>query len=125
MKIRKRDTLPQANKVFTDREEPRKSFWRLFGRMKDGILEGEDIQVLTYYGIGGIGKTSLLHQLINEMDSELKRPLYAYIDFNIRKEAGAVLNSLRNILSEKYSFSFPMFDLAFYVYSKKAGEKIQ
>ncbi|MBQ9574491.1 MAG: hypothetical protein IJR27_04340 [Synergistaceae bacterium] len=50
MKIRRRDTLPQANKVFTDREEPRESFWRLFNKIKAGISEGEDIQVLTYYG---------------------------------------------------------------------------
>ncbi|MBQ9390444.1 MAG: hypothetical protein IJU07_09750, partial [Synergistaceae bacterium] len=125
MKIRRRDTLPQANKVFTDREEPRESFWRLFNKIKAGILEGEDIQVLTYYGIGGIGKTSLLHKLMAEMDSTLKRSLHAYVDLNIRRESGSVLNSLRNILSEKYSFNFPMFDLAFYVYAKKTGEKLQ
>ncbi|MBQ9574490.1 MAG: hypothetical protein IJR27_04335, partial [Synergistaceae bacterium] len=60
-----------------------------------------------------------------EMDSTLNRSLHAYIDLNIRRESGSVLNSLRNILSEKYGFNFPMFDLAFYVYAKKTGEKLQ
>ena len=99
MKIRKRDTLPQANKVFTDRDEPRESFWRLFNKVKAGISDGEDVQVLAYYGIGGIGKTSLLHKLMAEMDAQLSRSLHAYIDFNIRKEPGSVLNSMRNILT--------------------------
>ena len=59
------------------------------------------------------------------MDRNLTRPLYAYVDFNIRKESSAVLDALRNILSEKYNFRFPMFDLAFYAYAKKTGEKLQ
>ncbi|MBQ9419182.1 MAG: tetratricopeptide repeat protein [Synergistaceae bacterium] len=126
MKIRKRDNFspPQANKIFTDREEPRLSFWKVFERVKGNIFAGEDISVLTYYGIGGIGKTSLLRQLMSEMDEKIKRPLYAYVDLNIRQELSAVLDSLKNILAEKYNFSFPLFDLAVYVYSKKIGEKI-
>ena len=70
MKIRKREVIPQANKVFTDREEPRKSFWKLFEKLKANISEGDDIQVLSYYGIGGIGKTSLLRKLMAEMNEK-------------------------------------------------------
>ena len=112
MKIRKREVIPQANKVFTDREEPRKSFWKLFEKLKANISEGDDIQVLSYYGIGGIGKTSLLRKLMAEMNEKIESP------------PRTVLDSLRNILTEKYNFNFPMFDLAVYVYAKKIGEKI-
>ncbi|MBR6900722.1 MAG: tetratricopeptide repeat protein [Synergistaceae bacterium] len=96
----------------------------MFKKVKANISAGEDIQVLSYYGIGGIGKTSLLRRLMSEMDDEIKRPLYVYVDLNIRQEPLSVLDSLRNILTEKYNFNFPVFDLAVYVYSKKIGEKI-
>ena len=125
MKIRKRESLPRANRVFTDREEPRRSFWRTYNSFKQTLADGEDIKVLTYYGIGGIGKTSLLRQIMAEMEEKIPRPLYAYCDFNIRQEPRSVLDALKNILSEKYGFSFPLFDLAVYVYSKKIGEKTQ
>ena len=114
----------QANKIFTDREVPRQSFWRTYKAYKDTLEVGEDIKVLTYYGIGGIGKTSLLHKLRDEMKEKIKKPLYAYIDLNISREPRVVLDSLRNMLSADDKFEFPLYDLAVYAYAKKIGEKI-
>lgn len=124
MKIRKQSDLPKANKIFTDREEPRDSFWRSYGEFKGVIEAGEDIRVLTYYGIGGIGKTFLLRKLMSEMDEKLECPQYAYIDLNVSQDARTMLTSLRNILEKKYKFKFQLFDLANYVYAKKIGDKL-
>ena len=59
-----------------------------------------------------------------EMNEKIESPRYVYVDLNIMREPRTVLDSLRNILTEKYNFNFPMFDLAVYVYAKKIGEKI-
>ena len=51
----------KATKEFTDREEPRKIFWGKYNLMKSQMNDETSIQVISYYGFGGIGKTSLLH----------------------------------------------------------------
>ena len=60
MKVRNNKELTRANKIFTDREEPRSAFWKVYESFRHKISSEDDIHVLTYYGIGGIGKTSLL-----------------------------------------------------------------
>jgi tetratricopeptide (TPR) repeat protein len=124
MKIKKNRKLPQANKVFADREEPRYSFWKSYDKCKQNMASGEEVQVLTYYGIGGIGKTSLLMHLISEMNERIERPMSVYVDFNVIQETRAVLGAMRNKLVQGYEFQFPLFDIAAYIYSKKIGEKV-
>lgn len=69
MKVRKRnDNTLKANKIFTDREEPRAAFWKNYNLLKDNLTNDADIKVLTYYGIGGIGKSSLLKKIISELE---------------------------------------------------------
>ena len=116
----------QASRIFTDREEPRKSFWKCYNHFKENMKEG-DIKVLVYYGVGGIGKSSLLRQLIKEMDEHaaaktIGQSMHAYFDFNLKQEPRAVLEALRNKLAEDYGFVFSLFDLGCYVYAKKIGE---
>lgn len=50
----------QATRIFTDREKSRDSFYRSLNNYLSNISK---LHVLMYYGIGGIGKTSLLEQL--------------------------------------------------------------
>ena len=57
MKVKSKRQVLQANKIFTDREEPRASFWKNYERCKNNMNGDGEIRVLTYYGIGGIGKT--------------------------------------------------------------------
>ena len=59
LKVRKQNSTSQASRIFTDREEPRKSFWKKYDEFKS-IMHDGDVRVLAYYGIGGIGKSSLL-----------------------------------------------------------------
>ena len=49
-------SVPQASRIFTDREEPRKSFWKCYNRFKENMKDG-DVKVLVYYGVGGIGSS--------------------------------------------------------------------
>ena len=131
-KIRTQETsIPQATRIFTDREEPRKAFWKCYDQFKENMFnvapEDRDAKVLVYYGVGGIGKSSLLKQLIKEMDEAaaaktIGLPLHVYFDFNLKQEPRAVLEALRNKLADDYKFNFPLFDIGCYAYAKKIGE---
>lgn len=125
MKVRSKLQHLQANKLFTDREEPRNVFWRKYKQFKDNMLADlGDISVLSYYGIGGIGKSSLKNQIIKEMEDHLEKPLYVDFDFSTKQDCIGVLTSIRNILVTKYHFKFSLFDLARYNYAQKTGDDI-
>lgn len=99
MKIRSKRASSQACKIFTDREEPRKSFWKNYDYMCDCMKQDSgEIKVLAYYGIGGIGKSSLLNRLMLEMEEKLESPLYVSFDFDIKQDCRAVLENLKRIL---------------------------
>lgn len=57
-----------ANRVFTDREEPRAVFWKSYEKL---VSNEKQFQVLAYHGIGGIGKTTLLHFLHQSVTQRL------------------------------------------------------
>ena len=126
LKVRNQNSISQASRIFTDREEPRKSFWKKYKEFKNVMHDG-DIKVLAYYGIGGIGKSSLLNKLISEMDDAassgtISKSLHVYFDFNVKQERCAVFESIRNKLVNDYNFDFPLFDLGCYAYAKKIGD---
>ena len=67
MKIRTKKSQLKASRIFTDREEPRAAFWQQYRRLEEEIAQEEaNVHVLTYYGIGGIGKSSLLKKIMEE-----------------------------------------------------------
>lgn len=125
MKIRSERKIPQANKIFTDREEPRQTFWRHYEMMKSQLAEIADVRVITYYGIGGVGKSTLLKKLMEEVREKITKPGLLYFDLGIVNESRNVLENMRNKLSEEYRFSFPLFDLSVYTYAKKLGENME
>lgn len=123
MKVRKNKETTKAVRVFTDREEPRAAFWKQYNATKEEMRQEEcNIRVLNYYGIGGIGKSSLLKKIISELDEQIESPRYVYIDLNICQESRDVLDRIKNKLVENYKFSFPLYELGCYVYAKKVGE---
>ena len=125
MKVRKQKGTPLANRIFTDREEPRAAFWKNYEICKQNLSqEDSEIRVLHYYGIGGIGKSCLLKQLISEMEERLSKPQNLYFDFNIHQDSRAVLEALKNKLSDSYGFRFLLFELGAYNYAKKKIGKV-
>lgn len=124
LSTKQNSNLPKATKVFTDRQEPRDAFWNKYRIVKQTMGEDSDVNVLTYYGFGGIGKTSLLKQLIIEIKQMLpeNQQYYVYHDFNTSTESRTVLESLKNALTTKYNFSFPLFELGLYIYANKIGQ---
>lgn len=123
MKVKSNNSVEKANRIFTDREEPRASFWKMYELVNGEMQTESNVHVLSYYGIGGIGKSTLLKKLIEEMKERLQKPRYIYFDFNLYQESRAVLDKMKNKLAEDYGFSFPLFELGSYVYAKKIGEK--
>ena len=69
-----------AEEMFTDREEPRAAFWDVY----DKIPQGE-YDVIHYYGIGGIGKTTLLKQIQLEISKKFNDSHKMSIYYNFEK----------------------------------------
>ncbi len=121
MKVRNTAYQQKASRIFTDREEPRKAFWKHYHQSSSEAPDNCDIHVLTYYGIGGIGKTRLLKKIMEEMDARLSGQNYVYFDFSLQQESRSVLTALKNKLCDEFDFSFPLFELGSYIYAKKTG----
>ena len=109
--------------LFTDREEPVEAFWKNYNAKKNGSLDDRAVpRVLNYYGIGGIGKTTLLKKLMEEMRDKTSNPRFVHWDFKFSRERSDVLQSLKTKLEDKYDFAFPLFSLAMYAFMRKTGK---
>lgn len=110
--------VSKATSIFTDREEPRAAFWRLYHAM-----EPDEIEVINYYGVGGIGKSTLLKQLQLEL-SEHGNEKYVEYNFENKKAKDMILYDLsRQLMKKCKGLSFPVFDYAFEKYKVCIGEE--
>lgn len=112
---------PKADRTFVDRVEPRQAFWQAFSTAQQGL---EEPLVLHYYGVGGIGKTSLHSQLEKELQERCPAAKYVDLDFDFveRREPHRVMGLLKKKLEQSWSFQFPMFDVACYTFLCRIGE---
>lgn len=121
MKPRKNNQPDRASRKFQDREEPRKVFWEEFETISNEMaIKDSNIHVISYYGIGGVGKTRLIKKLAEEMDA--KSANYAIYDLENGQDRINVLQAISKILTEKYKFVFPLFEYGKYLYMSKLGE---
>ena len=123
MKINSSAGRPKATHIFTDREEPRASFWKAYNNLEELIKKGPDnkeLTVLSYYGVGGIGKTKLLQKLLKELLDNNRKAIY--FDFSTEKDHLLVLESIKNRLYKDYGFKFTLFETGLYVYANKIGQ---
>ena len=99
-------------KYFTDREYYIKLFDKQFA-----ALGREHYNTLMFYGVGGIGKSSLLEELTKRIDR--LGAIWYKLDFANSCEVTRILIELRTSLGQKYKIQFPTFDLAYAVYWQK------
>ncbi len=115
-----RQTAPNALEYFTNRE----NFLDAFARHRDTPL-GEDLSVLVFYGVGGIGKTTLIRRLCADLGAS--SPVLPFARFNlenISEQALAyrdVLTRLRSDFENDFRIKFPRFDLALAVLLAQEG----
>jgi tetratricopeptide (TPR) repeat protein len=110
---------------------------------KDAVynIRLKEFSVLVYYGVAGIGKTSLRKEFIKYLEaynnknkkqdvtlsSILQREIiWTSIDLQLDKhrEKSTFLVTLKNDLQEKFKIDFPAFEIAHAVYWKKANPEI-
>ncbi|MBT2677806.1 tetratricopeptide repeat protein [Bacillus sp. ISL-35] len=105
-----------ASRQFTDREEPKLSFRKA---MKS--LSHQEYKVLVFYGVGGIGKTRLLKELMGLTDSIDGNSIKISIDFREVKhrEPSEALIWFRQQLANENGIKFTTFDLAYAVYWRR------
>lgn len=102
-----------ASRQFTDREEPKLSFSKAMNS-----LTGNQYKTLVFYGVGGIGKTRLLKELLAMTNSISEGAIKTAIDFREVKhrEPAEALIWFRQQLVKEYGIRFTTFDLAYSVY---------
>ena len=103
---------------FTGREKYLAAFTQVLGSR-----DLERHQVLVYYGVGGIGKTSIIKELRRSLNENHPGIAHAQIDLRDKENLrpAIALIRLRGVLNELYSISFPTFDIAYSLFWKLAN----
>lgn len=109
------DKRPVAARQFTDRED-------FIAEFLDALKSprGTEHRVLVYYGVGGIGKTSLRRQLYKLTEGK-ESLVSAALDFEVAtyRDPETALFALRKDLQRRFKCHFPTFDVAYAVYWQK------
>lgn len=107
---------------FVDRED-------LIEIFKEAVskIGQKKLSILVYYGIAGIGKTSLRKELpkcFEEFDFKNRHRKVIWTSINLDwepyRDKNTFLMTLKNDLKKKYKISFPAFEIAYTIYWEKA-----
>lgn len=125
---RKNIAKVSAERKFTDRVPFREAFRSKYNYAKSNLEAGTAPCVLSFYGVGGIGKTSLLKVLAKELTIEKQKDaLYVYHDIHddTSTDCVSILKRLRGSIACKYNYEFFWFDWGYYCYQKAIGEDVE
>ena len=124
--------MEKATRQFTDRTEPQAAFRNAYLDMANKLPGENNSRIITYYGMGGIGKSWLLKQLQENLSTDPamtakngKKPLFVDFDFEGSTDGVLILEHLYKKLEEKYKWNFSRFEWALHYYRKTIGEKTQ
>ena len=128
-KFAKKSSQFKANKIFTDRVEPRAVFGRSVAQIVAAQDETHSRQIVVFYGKGGIGKTCLLKQLAQASADTVYAQHSGYRFHNICISLEAydyanpvnVLTAIRSMLHGDGS----LFDYALLQYYAKARVSVE
>jgi hypothetical protein len=108
---------PTVARQFADREE-------FIGVFEQAVSElpPKKYEVLVYYGVGGIGKTSLRIELCRLLQEKHPQTMWAVLDFltPTYRDVETALFWLRQELNHNYKVQFPSFDLAYVIFWHKS-----
>ncbi len=114
----------RATRLFTDRLELRKAYHSLIHKCREENCK--NYYIINYYGIGGIGKTTLLRQLQAEVHEELEseKPIVVHVDFaieDIRDQIGALETIVSQIQHQRRKWKYEHYSMALYAYYESIG----
>ena len=110
-----------ATRQFTDRE----SYTEAFDRALTMLPATDGPRILTFYGVGGIGKSTLLSELADRLTrGKQDRPEVVHATLQLQAPEARLprhaLVQLRSQLHDTYGITFPSFDVAFGIYWQAA-----
>lgn len=120
--VRSQSARAKAAELFVDREEPRE----IFGATLDEIIaDPPGFRMLTFYGVGGQGKSALCQELLRIAKADLRKAsgiAPALIDLRLNRPKGEIHAwvTLRNAIAGATGARFPCFDLAYADYMQLA-----
>lgn len=103
------------SRPFTDRRNLLEDFER-------NVLNNTNSKVLMYYGIPGIGKSSLKKEILSLINYNSRSNIQVSLDFQNPSYCNleTTVYMLGRILNTKYNIEFPKFNYAYNLYWKKA-----
>jgi hypothetical protein len=119
-RYRPRAAAASQARRFVDREEAFDLFRRTLAEQ-----DPDEQRVLNFYGVGGIGKSRLQHELRELVRTE-SLALSACIDFQppAARRQDAALYQLRHGLRTEHGLELPLFDIAYAVYWQRANPNV-
>ncbi|WP_320129617.1 tetratricopeptide repeat protein [uncultured Sphaerochaeta sp.] len=128
------ETRIKASDIFTDREEPRKVFWDHFGQLSNRMHNRNEEQntpylphPILYYGISGIGKTTLQTKLKQEL-FEKGKGKYQFARYDFDRNGTTLctredcIRKLSKQLANNYNFTFFLTELALVKIANASGD---
>lgn len=101
------------NYSFIDREEAKQLY-------RDKLAHNEkDYNILCFYGVGGVGKSTLREELRRIHIDENEDSLYMYLDLNLAEDRCMEKGILKLVDSCTEKVTFKTFELAYAIYFKK------
>src|SRR5215212_6308729 len=100
------DSQSRVPRQFTDRRQFIEAFEEAISE-----LPLKEYRVLVYYGVGGIGKTSLRKELARLLDEQHPQTVWAVLDFRTptHRDVETALFWLRQELNRKHEVQLPLF----------------
>ena len=111
-----------AQKQFTDREEPQKSFVKALSRVNT-----REYNILTFYGVGGIGKSSLQKHLKEKHLDIDENSVYSWLNFEMEdnRSAQKAYRVIVDNFKSKFKIPFISFDIAYTIYLGKSNPSLE